>query len=82
MQASVTEPSAPFERGISPRLACRASRGPAHAHTAHPQLARCTVPGFPNEPAVKRGTRGGLGKAAITSVFIVISLPSRPNRRN
>lgn len=47
-----------------------------------PQLARCTVPGFPNEPAVKRGTRGGLGKAAITSVFIVISLPSRPNRRN
>jgi hypothetical protein len=45
-----------------------------------PQLARCTVPGFPNEPA--RGTRGGLGKAAITSVFIVISLPSRPNRRN
>src|ERR1700730_7235253 len=43
---------------------------------------RCTVPGFPNEPAVKRGTRGGLGKAAITRVFIVISLPSRPNRRN
>jgi hypothetical protein len=44
------------------------------------RAARCQD--SPNEPAVKRGIRGGLGKAAITSVFIVISLPSRPNRRN